>query len=159
MLSVHSYISKHASLAPIPEDDSVTSECSAEQVEKAITTAVRKGIFDMVNAERMAHQRKPFKRSRFLDGLASIHANYMAEQRSAIHSVQSIVQLQVILHSKLVAENVQQGEHIRDMHNCTMTAQSSLSRQNILSKHFHEMGCAVARGSDGKIYLCQLFRK
>lgn len=160
-------------LSPIPEDKrlrlSKTSQCVPlddgdafrDRFDKAIETASRKGIHALVNAERKAHNLPPLQRSRFLDSLASLHATVMAKECRAMHSVDSIVELQCNLHSKQVAENVDCGDYIRQMHSNTMESDAStnLSKENILSPIFTEMGSAVARGTDGKIYLCQLFRK
>jgi hypothetical protein len=84
----------------------------------------------------------------------------MRDSEMVFHSVQSLVELKYKLSSyKYVGENVKRGLDIEDMHSNTMGDGCDWSRTNILSKKFTEMGCAVAKDEEGKIYLCQLFRK
>lgn len=119
------------------------------------------GIFHsnhvLVNKERAQYRLPPYKRCRELDDLARIHAKAMADQSSVYHSVTSIDALRLKLHATHVAENVQCGESIRSMHDHVM-AERAVSCHNLLG-HFDEFGMATAKGTDGKLYLCQLFRR
>lgn len=166
MLSaVPSTLGKGTRLTTIPEYEHVSfqtadsSQIWSELMQKAVRRAVREGIHQKVNDERAARHLHPLKRSRFLDSLASLHANHMAQNCAVMQSVKNVAELRAVLHSKAVGENVQYGVAVNEMHKCTMRASESISRRNILSSRFTEMGSAVARGVDGKLYLCQLFRQ
>jgi len=101
--------------------------------------------------------------------MASLHANFMAQECHAMHSVSCASDLQTMLGSRVVAENILHGQStLREMHNNVMTTTTaaassknkhSIRRQNILYPRFTEMGCAMAQGTDGKLYVCQLFRR
>jgi uncharacterized protein YkwD len=62
------------------------------------------------------------------------------------------------LNSAHVGENVQRGSTIHEMHIKTIQNQVSKNRKNMQDHRFNEFGIGTARGSDGKLYLCQLFR-
>jgi uncharacterized protein YkwD len=115
---------------------------------------------ELVQQERVARRLKPFKRSHELDSLAFLHVRDMGDSEKVFHSVQSLDELKDKLSSdKYVGENVKRGLDIKDMHLNTMGAEYDWPRANILSKKFTEMGCAVAKDAEGKIYVCHLFRK
>jgi hypothetical protein len=81
----------------------------------------------------------------------------MAQRTMVYHSVRSIEELRVKLDKLHVAENVQSGDSITQMHQ-QVTSDRKISFQNIMG-NFEEFGMATAKGSDGKLYLCQLFRR
>jgi hypothetical protein len=113
----------------------------------------------LVNRERIVRDLPVLKRSIFLDDLARLHARNMADAQIVRHSVDSTEALQSILKSEMVGEDVKRGISTREMHRRTMDAPlSNPSRRNNLSKHFTEIGVGTAKGEDGKLYLCQLFR-
>lgn len=115
-------------------------------------------MYELLNQERAANGLPPLTESTSLAYLANNHAKLMARRGKVGHSVSCVQDLQANLHSEHVGENVQRGDFFVEMHNNTMSADDSISRQNILSEQFNEVGCAVAMGLDGKVYLCQLFR-
>jgi len=94
-----------------------------------------------------------FPRSSFLDNMAGMQAQVMASYCRVEHSADNIQELQSRLRSKCVGENVQCGKSERAM----MAAQSDVLRKNVLG-NFTQFGVGAARGTDGKLYLCQLFR-
>jgi hypothetical protein len=71
--------------------------------------------------------------------------------------VRSIEELRAKLNKVHVAENVQSGDSITQMHQ-HVTKDQKVSFQNIMG-NFEEFGMATAKGTDGKLYLCQLFRR
>lgn len=81
----------------------------------------------------------------------------MAQRTMVYHSVRSIEELRAKLSKIHVAENVQSGDSITQMHQHVMKDQK-VSFQNIMG-NFEEFGMATAKGTDGKLYLCQLFRR
>jgi len=114
----------------------------------------------LVNQERSKRNLKPYIRSPFLDSLAKKHAEQMASESKVRHSVKSIDELRFKLGgAEHVAENVQVGESIVDMHDATMGRygnHNKVSCQNILG-NFEQFGMATAKGKDGQLYMCQLF--
>ena len=82
-----------------------------------------------------------------------MHAAEMAARCRVEHSANDVQELQARLHSKCVGENVQCGASVKAMHD----AQSEVLRRNILG-NFSQFGVGTAQGTDGKIYMCQLFR-
>jgi uncharacterized protein YkwD len=107
----------------------------------------------LVNKERHRHGLMPLKRSKFLENMAHAQAQAMASKCVVEHSARNIQQLQAMLRSQSVGENVQSGTSMEAMHACM----SDVLLQNVLGD-FHEYGVGTARGSDDKLYLCQLFR-
>jgi uncharacterized protein YkwD len=116
----------------------------------------------LVNQDRRFHMLPPYRSSDVLDQLAARHAIAMARAQSVFHSVQTIAELMERLQNDRVAENIQRGDGIVQMHEDTMNYSTSsppcINRTNILSGSFNEFGSAVALGGDGKLYSCQLFR-
>jgi uncharacterized protein YkwD len=132
-----------------------------ERISSALPSTPQLGIFNsnhvLVNRERARRQLPPYRRSRDLDELARRHATAMAQRTMVYHSVRSIEELRAKLDKIHVAENVQSGDSITQMHQHVMSDRK-VSFQNIVGK-FEEFGMATAKGSDGKLYLCQLFRR
>jgi uncharacterized protein YkwD len=114
-------------------------------------------ILRRVNKERHRRGLALFQESDDLNLLAEEHAQNMVNINKVFHSVRSIDELMTKLQSTAAAENIQRGDSVILMHEETML-DSCISRENILSPHFSEFGCAVLQGADGKIYSCQLFR-
>jgi uncharacterized protein YkwD len=111
----------------------------------------------LVNQDRRLHLLPPYRSSAFLDRLAARHAANMAQVQAVFHSVRSVHELMERLANDQVAENIQRGDGIVQMHEDTMNS-PCINRTNILSASFNEFGSAVALGQDGKLYSCQLFR-
>lgn len=95
----------------------------------------------------------PLKRSKFLEHLAGVQVRSMATKGVVQHSAKTIQELQEMLQSKCVGENVQSGTSMATMH----AVMSPVLLQNVLGD-FQEYGVATAKGADGKMYMCQLFR-
>jgi len=112
----------------------------------------------LVNRERALCGLTQLKRVRLLDELARFHAENMAEKTTLFHSVDGLDALKSkVGEAKFAGENVQRGKSIRWMHTAMM-ASGKKSRENILSKKYAEFGMGTAKGSDGKLYMVQLFR-
>ena len=91
-----------------------------------------------------------------LNEYATKHAERMAAQESAAHSVRSAEELQENLMAMDVAENVATGANLNELH-VAVTEPNSCSRANLLGDFIH-MGVGVARGKNGQLYMCQVFR-
>jgi uncharacterized protein YkwD len=125
---------------------SVSSLCETSQ-----------GTLRRINKERLQRGLKAFQESEYLAMLATKHARTMAKLNKVFHSVSSTNELMLVLHSGMVAENIQRGDDLMQMHEETMMG-CSVNKMNILSDILTEYGDAIVIGNDGKIYLCQLFR-
>jgi uncharacterized protein YkwD len=120
------------------------------------------GIFSnnhiLVNRERVVRGLSKLHRCRLLDEMAQQHAARLARDEVLVHSVAELSDLQRLLGSQEVGENVQRGPNIRQMHESAMN-RGSTSRGNILRPAYVEFGMATALGpQDGKLYMVQLFR-
>jgi uncharacterized protein YkwD len=115
------------------------------------------GTLRRINKERLRRGLKAFQESEYLTMLATKHARTMAKLNKVFHSVGSTNELKLVLHSEMVAENIQRGDDPIQMHEETMMG-FSINKMNILSDVLSEYGSASVIGDDGKIYLCQLFR-
>ena len=134
---------------------------SKEQfVEDTFTSKSYNDQVVLVNLERRRQGRHPLRSSSSLDDLAHRQAKSMAQSCRVFHSVSCIEELMLSLSSKYVAENVQRGIDVAAMHEETMSATNeTINRANILSKCFDEFGSGSAMGEDGRVYICQVFRK
>lgn len=157
---------KFRSLEPIPEDSSKdfapeelspTSILIADTLLGAADSLRSSHQLELVNQDRRSIGLNPFRSSKSLDYLASLHVIAMTAKKSVFHSVSCVAELIQRLSSDRVAENIQRGDDIVVMHEKTMQ-QECINRSNILSTKFSEFGSAVASGEDGKLYTCQLFR-
>ena len=112
----------------------------------------------MLNQERELRNLPLLNRSSFLDKIAQHHAARLARDLVVIHSVTSAAELHVKLHAETsVGENVQSGMSMEEMHVAIMSQVGSSSYNNILGQ-FEEVGIGKARGKDGRLYMCQIFR-
>lgn len=169
---------QRSSLEPIPEDESQDFTLSSTSVvrstivccsnnnnnqeEEALSGSLLLDVDQLVlvNQDRRFHSLEPFRSSTVLNHWASLHATAMANTQSVFHSVNYIQELIERLLSDRVAENIQRGDGIVQMHEETMNSTNAccINRSNLLSCCFNEFGSAVALGDDGKLYSCQLFR-
>lgn len=156
---------QNALLFSIPEDapsDGKRRSTSPRPSPRQARKAPRTGFFNnnhiLVNQTRSDYNLKALKRSRALDEMARQHAKALAKKCTVKHSVNNVKELKIKLQRAHVAENVQRGDSVLAMHHSVMGQAGHTSRLNILGD-FCEFGMATAKGSDGKLYMCQLFRK
>ena len=129
----------------------------------------------MVNTDRIQRIVQPLIRMKELDELATHHAKEMASQgelyqpklkylhdtilnngRSSSSSNNNTDNHQRIINR--LGSNVACGESLLSMHQMMMTV-SVADRNNILDRRFTGMGMGTAKSpTDGKLYLCQIFR-
>ncbi len=107
----------------------------------------------LINDTRRAHGLYRLSPDRELQIIANRHANRMAEAGYIYHSAN--------LGSRLSwgwwawGENVGYGPSVRWIHNAFMN--SSYHASNILDSSFNYVGVGVAYGSDGRVYVAQVF--
>jgi len=110
----------------------------------------------MVNQERSRRVAAPLTRSPELDEIAREHAAKMASSSTVFHAEISELQSKLNRPFRRLGENVKRGDCIRSIHAHMMATVSE--RNNILDRRYTQMGMGTALGSDGKLYLCQIFR-
>jgi hypothetical protein len=110
----------------------------------------------MVNQERMKRIIPPLLRESDLDELAREHAAAMASSKKLFHSDPSGLLFKVSGPSRRLGENVAKGANIREIHNAMMELKGD--RNNMLDRRYTNFGMGTAQGSNGELYLCQIFR-
>lgn len=116
----------------------------------------------MVNRAREKQAVPPLNRSSVLDALAREHAETMsAAQRDcgegrAFHADPTEIQAKLKKPSRRIGSNVAIGESVRHIHQEMMHKKGDCN--NIFDRRYTEMGMGTSLGSDGNIYLCQIFR-
>lgn len=112
----------------------------------------------MINKERAKACVAPLVRQRELDEQARAHAAVMAAQQYVHHSSSSTTTFSSTLASyRRMGENVASGDSIRSMQR-EMVKASLADKNNMLDRRYTHMGMGTARGADGRLYMCQLFR-
>lgn len=99
----------------------------------------------LVNRERMKRGLRPLTRNIAMDELARKSALAMAES-NGLNPLQTTY-----------VGNVLRGESIRAIHRSTMQQKQGRERANLLNPYFQEFGVGTCKGSDGMLYMCQLF--
>lgn len=114
----------------------------------------------MINDERIKRTIAPLKRIALMDELAREQAKAMAEEGSLFHSDPK--ELYEILvgqePGRRIGQNVAKGESVTTIHKNMMTTESLADMNNLLDRRFIGMGIGTAKGADGTLYLCQIFR-
>lgn len=110
----------------------------------------------MVNTERTKRVVPSLNRNLDLDTLARWHAESMAASAQTFHSNPVQIYSKLKKPSRRIGENVAVGETIRDIHRQMMDKKGD--RNNILDRRYTEMGMGTAKGRNGELYLCQIFR-
>lgn len=110
----------------------------------------------MVNEARVRRTIAPLVRLPQLDSMARKHAEAMAADEKMFHSDPRELGDSLGLQSRRLGENVARGSSVRDIHSGMMRTRAH--KNNILDRRFTHMGMATAKGSDGKLYMCQIFR-
>jgi hypothetical protein len=113
----------------------------------------------MVNDERVKRMIAPLSRLRELDDLARYHAESMAQSQQLFHSDPTAITHVFQRPFRRMGENVLSGTNIREIHTSMMDKQELCSdKYNILHRCYTHMGMGTAKGDDGQLYLCQIFR-
>jgi uncharacterized protein YkwD len=113
----------------------------------------------LVNEERVKRVIAPLHRLRELDELARAHAEVMARGGRLFHSNPTDLSTKFSRPFRQMGENVAAGGTIREIHKYMMrNADGNTDKYNILHRRYTHMGMATAKGADGQLYLCQIFR-
>ena len=113
----------------------------------------------MVNDERIKRMVAPLSRLRELDDLARYHAEQMAKSERLFHSDPTTIKHVFQRPFRRMGENVASGANIREIHTNMMEKEEQCSdKYNILHRCYTHMGMGTAKGEDGELYLCQIFR-
>lgn len=111
----------------------------------------------MVNREREKRKVPPTNRSLELDNIAKWHVQAMAEASiGAFHADAMEIQARLESPCRRIGANVGVGESIIDIHMTMMRNRSMFN--NICDRRYVEMGMATAKGKNGELYLCQIYR-
>lgn len=110
----------------------------------------------MVNNERRNRMVAPLRRLEELDALARAHAQAMADANRLHHADPQHLCTTFARLTRMMGENVAVGDSIREMHAQMM--QNRTHQMNILHRGYTHFGMGTAKGADGRLYLCQLFR-
>jgi hypothetical protein len=110
----------------------------------------------MVNEERTKRVIAPLNRLSELDTIAREQAASMAVLGRLFHSDPRALCTILNRPARRMGENVAVGDNIRDIHKAMMKTKSD--RRNILDRRYTHFGMGTAKGVDGKLYLCQVFR-
>ena len=114
----------------------------------------------MVNQERVRRVIAPLSRLSELDSIAREHAEAMANKEKLFHSNPADISTKFQRPFRRMGENVARGKTIRDIHNQMMKNSEEITtdKYNILHRCYTHMGMGTAKGADGQLYLCQVFR-
>ncbi len=108
----------------------------------------------MVNDERIQCTTAPLARLRELDDMTRYHAGQMAKSQVLFHSDPTIMTSAFQRPFRRMGENVASGTTIREMENPICRS----DKYNILHRCYTHMGMGAAKGDDGRLCLCQIFR-
>jgi hypothetical protein len=113
----------------------------------------------MINNERTRRAIAPLKRIPALDEIARAQANLMAEENQLFHSNPEELREELVGQDigRRIGENVAKGTALRAIHKNMMT-NSLADTNNLLDRRYTCMGVGTAKGSDGTLYICQIFR-
>ena len=107
----------------------------------------------LINRERSKRDIRSLVRCSKIDALAREHATYMARKGD----VRFAKRIAVDGPSRRIGQNVASGTSIREIHIGMMT-RSKGDKNNILDTRYSKFGMGTAKGPDGRLYLCQIFR-
>jgi hypothetical protein len=110
----------------------------------------------LVNQERSRRTTAPLIRHRDLDELARAHAQDMADAQRLFHKSVDDMHDSLQLPCRRLGANVAKGKSIREIHYAMMRTLSD--KNNMLDRRFTHMGMGTAKGPDGELYLCQVYR-
>jgi len=106
------------------------------------------------NGARASYGRRAYAVRSDLTSVARRHAARMAASRSIYHNTRLGSE---VTGWSAIGENVGRGGSVAVIHNAFMN--SSSHRGNILSTSFTQVGIGTARGTDGQIYVAEVFRR
>jgi hypothetical protein len=115
----------------------------------------------MINAERVKRQVAPLQRMPYLDELARQQAKDMALKESLQHA--DLQQWQVSLSFDMMLQGSRVGSNVAacqdgNLHRLFQNQMKCTGDcNNVLDRRYTYMGVGTCKGSDGKLYVCQVF--
>jgi hypothetical protein len=110
----------------------------------------------LVNEERTKKGVAPLARNRTLDDFAREKAKAMAELGQLCHADPVEIQKAFGKASSRLGSNVARGSSVSEIHEAMKRSISDIN--NVRDRRFTLIGVGTAKGEDGKLYLCQIFR-
>lgn len=114
----------------------------------------RQRFVEDTNKARINHDRRAYRVRDHLTEVAQNWAEWMARHRTVRHNPYLETQVR---NWSAIGENVGRGDTENQIHRAFMD--SYYHRANILSRTFRHMGIGTARGSDGRLYVDEIFRR
>lgn len=133
------------------------ADCVIQGLTPLQMQALASEMIVLMNEERSRQGLEPLAVSKSLETFARMEADAMADTGDIKPWFQSIQELEELLHSSCVGENIGRAKSIEELQEHIMADEKRRCR--LLSEDFTEVGVALAQGSDDNLYLCQLFRK
>jgi hypothetical protein len=113
----------------------------------------------LVNKARCVEKVPALSRDMELDHIARSHAEIMAMTGIAGHSDPTTLRFKLSGPCRRIGENVAVGKSIKDVHQEMMESRKrQADRNNILDRRYTSMGVGTAKGKDGRLYICQVFK-
>jgi uncharacterized protein YkwD len=109
----------------------------------------------MVNKERIAIHIPALTRRIELDAVARARAETMANEGKVGHGSLDDLEFQ-IRPCRVFDENIACGKSMQDIH--TDMLKNEANRKKMVDRRYSYMGMGTARGKDGTLYLCQIFK-
>jgi uncharacterized protein YkwD len=113
----------------------------------------------LVNKARCVEKVPALSRDMELDHIARSHAEIMAMTGIAGHSDPTTQRFKLSGPCRRIGENVAVGKSIKDVHQEMMESRKrQADRNNILDRRYTSIGVGTAKGKDGRLYVCQVFK-
>lgn len=112
----------------------------------------------LVNQERCKQNTPPLFRNLELDTIARKQAEAMANARNVGHSDLSTLRFKLSGPCRRIGENVAVGKSIKEIHKGMVNSANKADKNNISDRRYTCMGVGTAKGDDGKLYMCQIFK-
>jgi hypothetical protein len=113
----------------------------------------------LVNQSRCRRNAPALSRDMELDHIARLHAQAMATSGKAEHSDSNYLRFKLSGPCRRIGENVAVGTSIKDIHKEMMeSTKRHADKNNVLDRRYTCMGVGTAKGEDGTLYLCQIFK-
>jgi cysteine-rich secretory family protein len=109
-------------------------------------------LVSLVNAERANRGLSKLSTASDLMSIAHRHSAQMASRRSIFHNSSLTSEVRGW---RAIGENVGRGPTVSSVHNAFMS--SSSHRAHILSGRYKQIGTGVVKGSDGYLYVTEVF--
>jgi uncharacterized protein YkwD len=80
----------------------------------------------------------------------------MAEKGQLFHTDPAALQQSLASTTRIMGENVAAGKTIRDIHKAMLD--NAEHKSNMLHRRYTHFGMGTAKSSDGRLFLCQVYR-